>query len=190
MNTSPMSSMLLACIGRGSVSAHSAPLDNKGNTFVQIGTAQVYSLWPSSGTALYVSAPATGGTSHLVGATKLSQYDETTMSVVEVRNGGYLQDVKWREALAGNPLTSASVTTTGPALLVAWWWGDGDVNGDKTSVPDNGFSVIHSILQAGGLVQCAVAVRQVSAAGTYNVTWTSTPMQGAQLWIAAIQAAA
>jgi hypothetical protein len=34
-----------------------------------------------------------------------------------------------------------------------------------------------------------VAVRQVSAAGTYNVTWTSTPIQGAQLWLAAVQAA-
>ena len=76
----------------------------------------------------------------------------------------------------------------GPALLVAWWWGDGDVAGDKTAVPNNGFTVIHSILKAGPLVQCCVAVKQVSAAGTYNVTWAATPTQGAQLWIAAIQA--
>lgn len=187
MNTAP-GSMLLACVGRGNVNAHSAPVDNKGNTFVQIGTAQVYSLWPSSGTALYACAPANGGSGHVVAASKLSQYDETTMSVVEVRNGNYVQDVKWREALSGNPLTSASVTTTGPALLVAWWWGDADVAGDKTAVPNNGFTVIHSILKAGALVQCCVAVRQVNAAGTYNVTWAATPTQGAQLWIAAIQA--
>jgi hypothetical protein len=32
-------------------------------------------------------------------------------------------------------------------------------------------------------------VRQVAAAGTYDVTWTSTPPQGAQLWLAAVQAA-
>ncbi|MBL8342375.1 MAG: hypothetical protein JNL30_12975 [Rubrivivax sp.] len=189
MNTAQAGSMILACVGRGNVGAHSAPQDNKGNTFIQIGTAHVYSLWPSSGTALYAaSVPTAGGSSHVARASKLSQYDETTMSVVEVRNGGYLQDVKWREALAGSPLTSASVTTTGPALLVAWWWGDADVAGDKTAVPNNGFTVIHSVLRAGALVQCAVAVRQVSAAGTYNVTWAATPTQGAQLWIAAIQA--
>ncbi|MBL8325980.1 MAG: hypothetical protein JNJ89_13595 [Rubrivivax sp.] len=189
MNTAQSGSMLLACVGRGAVLAHSAPQDNKGNTFIQIGSAQVYSLWPNSGTALYAaSVPTAGGSSHVARANKLSQYDETTMSVVEVRNGGYLQDVKWREALAGSPLTSASVTTTGPALLVAWWWGDADVTGDKTAVPNNGFTVIHSVLRAGALVQCAVAVRQVSAAGTYNVTWAATPTQGAQLWIAAVQA--
>ena len=189
MSTSTTGSMLLACVGRGNVGAHSAPADNKSNTFVQIGSAKVYSLYPSSGTALYACAPANGGTNHIARVAKLSQYDETTMSVVEVRNGGYLQDMQWREALAGNPLTSASVTTTGPALLVAWWWGDAAEASDKTAVPNNGFTVIHSVLKAGALVQCAVAVRQVSAAGTYNVTWAATPVQGAQLWIAAVQAA-
>jgi hypothetical protein len=29
----------------------------------------------------------------------------------------------------------------------------------------------------------------VNAAGTYNVTWASTPQQGAQLWLVAVQAA-
>ncbi|MBI5720138.1 MAG: hypothetical protein HZC37_20890 [Burkholderiales bacterium] len=188
MSTASSGSMLLACVGRGNVGAHTSPTDNKGNVFAQIGSPQVYSLWTGSGTALYACAPTVGGTNHVVRATKLSQYDETTMSVVEIRNGGNLKDVKWREALAGNPLTSASVTTTGPALLVAWWWGDADVGSDKTAVPNNGFTVIHSILKAGALVQCCVAVRQVSAAGTYNVTWAATPTQGAQLWIAAIQA--
>jgi hypothetical protein len=179
--------MLLACVGRGNVSAHSAPADNKGNTFIQIGTAKVYSQYPSSGTALYAAAAVNGGSNHVVAASKLSQYDETTLSVVEVRNGNFVQDVRWNEVLAGNPLTSASVTTTGPALLVAWWWGDAPEPYDKTAVPNNGFNVIHSVLYQGALVQCAVAVRQVNAAGTYNVTWAATPVQGAQLWIAAIQ---
>ena len=187
--TTSSGSMVLACVGRGNVSMHVPPTDSRGNTFVQIGATHVYSLWPSSGTALYGFAPLTAGSGYVVQVAKQSTYDETTMSVVEILNGNYLQDIKWSEASAGNPITSASVTTTGPALLVAWWWGDGDVNGDKTAVPNNGFSVIHSILAAGELVQCAVAVRQVSAAGTYNVTWTATPTQGAQLWIAAIQAA-
>jgi hypothetical protein len=189
MNTSPTGSMLLVCIGRGNVSMHEAPTDNKGNTFAQAGSTHVYTLWPSSGTALYSCSTANGGAGHVVRTGRQSTVDETTMSVVEVSPGGRLQDVQWREALAGGgPITSASVTTTGPALLVAWWWGDADVNFDKTAVPNNGFAVIHSVLASGELVQCAVATRQVDAAGTYNVTWTATPTQGAQLWIAAIQA--
>jgi hypothetical protein len=47
--------------------------------------------------------------------------------------------------------------------------------------------VIDSILLEGALVQCAVAVPQVSAADTYQVTWSAAPVQGAQLWIAAVQ---
>jgi hypothetical protein len=187
LGTETTGSTLLACLGRGNVNAHVAPTDNRGNTFQQIGSARTYTLWPSSGTALYAVARAGGGSGHLVTASKASAFDETTLTVVEVRGAGTIQDVRWSEVLAGSPLTSASVVTTGPALLVAWWWGDADVAGDKTAVPNNGFTVIDSVLAAGELVQCAVATRRVDAAGSYNVTWVSTPTQGAQLWIAAIQ---
>jgi len=105
-------------------------------------------------------------------------------------NGGAIVDVKWNEVLAGNPLTSRNVTTTGPALLVAWWWGDAGVDFEKTAVPDNKFTVIDSVLLEGALVQCAVAVRRVNSAGKYRVTWTASPIQGAQLWIAVVQYAA
>jgi hypothetical protein len=187
MGTRASGSTLLACVGRGVVSTHSAPTDNKGNAFVQIGATHTYSLWQSSGTALYGCVQAAGGVGHVVTAAKPAPADETTFSVVEIINGGVLQDFKWKEVLRGNPITSDSVTTTGPALLVAWWWGDADVVNDKTAVPDSGFTVIDSILLQGALVQCAVAVRQVSSAGTYQVTWSATPLQGAQLWIAAVQ---
>ena len=59
------------------------------------------------------------------------------------------------------------MTTTGPATLVAYWWGDANVENDKTAVPDNGFVVVDSILREGALVQCAVAVRDVDAAGRW-----------------------
>ncbi|MDP3819833.1 MAG: hypothetical protein Q8R33_00005 [Burkholderiales bacterium] len=183
-------STLLVSVGRGVVSAQTNPVDNKGNAYAQLGTTHTYSLWPNSGTALYACERAVGGSDHVVSAPKAVPADETTLSVVEVINGGAIGEVKWNEVLSGNPLTSQSVTTTGPALLVAWWWGDANVRSNKTAVPDNGFSVIHSILLEGALVQCAVAVRQVSAAGTYTVTWAATPQQGAQLWIAAVQSSA
>jgi hypothetical protein len=188
MSTRTTGSTLLACVGRGLLAA-AAPTDNVGNAFVQLDVAHTYTLWPNSGTALYACEQARGTADHAVTVAKPKVTDETTLSVVEITGGGRVRDVKWREVLSGQPLTSASVTTTGPALLVAWWWGDAGVDLDKTAVPDNGFTVVDSVLAAGALVQCAVAVRQVSAAGTFNVTWASTPQQGAQLWLVAVQAA-
>jgi hypothetical protein len=32
-----------------------------------------------------------------------------------------------------------------------------------------------------------VATREVGAAGTYSVTWTATPLQGAQLYLVAVE---
>ena len=113
--------------------------------------------------------------------------DEITLAAVEVVNGSVIQDFQWNEVPAGSPLTSRRVTTTGPALLVAFWWGDAGVREDKTAEPNNGFVVADSILAEGELVQCAVANRAVSAAGTYDVTWAATPRQGAQLWLVAVQ---
>ncbi|WP_219910148.1 hypothetical protein, partial [Variovorax sp. WS11] len=188
MTTRTSGSTLLACVGRGLLAA-GLPTDNAGNAFVQLGVAHTYTLWPNSGTALYACAQARGMAGHAVTVAKPKVTDETTLTIVEITDGGSVRDAQWREVLSGQPLTSASVTTTGPALLVAWWWGDAGVDLDKTAVPNNGFTVIDSVLASGALVQCAVAVRQVSAAGSYNVTWASTPQQGAQLWLAAVQAA-
>ena len=188
MTTRTSGSTLLACVGRGLLAA-GLPTDNAGNAFVQVGVAHTYTLWPNSGTALYACAQARGMAGHAVTVAKPKVTDETTLTVVEITDGGSVRDAQWREVLSGQPLTSASVTTTGPALLVAWWWGDAGVDLDKTAAPNNGFTVIDSVLASGALVQCAVAVRQVSAAGSYNVTWASTPQQGAQLWLAAVQAA-
>ncbi|WP_431274563.1 hypothetical protein ACQ858_21555 [Variovorax ureilyticus] len=188
LSTRASGSSLLVCVGRGNQAAAATPTDNAGNAFVQRDSAHAYTLYPRSGTALFACEKARGVAGHTVTVAKPDPLDEVTLTVVEVTGGGLVRDVKWREVLSGQPLTSASVTTTGPALLVAWWWGDAGVDGDKTAVPDSGFTVIDSVLAAGALVQCAVAVKQVAAAGTYNLTWTSTPLQGAQLWLAAVQA--
>ena len=181
---------MLACVGRGVTATHLPPSDNNGNAFKQLGAKHTYKLWPKSGTALYACERSVGSAGHIVTACKPLATDETTLSVVEVIQGGVVVDVKWREVLAGAPLTSPSVTTTGPALLVAWWWGDADSTGEKTAVPDSEFTLVDAILLEGSLVQCVVATRQVSMAGTFQLTWTATPLQGAQLWIAAVQSAA
>ena len=189
LSTRASGSTLLVGVGRGDLIS-TAPTDSAGNVFVQLDQAHSYTQFPAAGTTLHACEQARGMDGHVVTVVKGNLDDEVTLTVVEVAGGGAIRDVQWRQVPSGQPLTSATVTTTGPALLVAWWWGDADVQQDKTAVPDNGFTVIDSVLAQGALVQCAVAVRQVEAAGSYNVTWASTPQQGAQLWLVAVQQAA
>ncbi|MEZ4364526.1 MAG: hypothetical protein R3B48_30395 [Kofleriaceae bacterium] len=183
--TTATGSTLVVSVGRGDFSAFAAPTDNKANTYQQLGVAHTYTRYPSSGTAVYAVANGAGGPGHVISATTPPS-DEITLAAVEVK-GTRVADFQWSEVLMDRPITSEQVTTTGPATLVAFWWGDAGVNNDKTAVPNNGFTVIDSVLSSGELVQSAVAVKAVSAAGTYDVTWTATPVQGAQLWLVAIE---
>ena len=184
--TAGSGSTIVVSIGRGALAATAAPTDSRGNSYAQLGTAHPYTNWSSSGTSLYAATAISGGAGHTISATTPAD-DEITLAAVEVVDGAAVHDAQWNEVLAPAPLRSRSVTTTGPATLVAFWWGDAGVEQDKTAVPDNGFVVVDSVLAAGALVQCAVAVREVADAGTYDVTWTATPTQGAQLWIVAVQ---
>ena len=186
MSTQPANSTMIESIGRGNFSAHALPTDTKGNTpYQRLDTEHTYSRWATSGTGAYAFPNLAGGNGHQVTASTPSD-DEITLAAVEVVNAGTVHQVVWSEVLAA-PLTSRSVTTTGPATLVAFWWGDAGVDMNKTATPNNGFVLIDAILMSGALVQCAVAVKNVSAAGTYDVTWTATPAQGAQLWLIAVQ---
>jgi hypothetical protein len=144
-----------------------------------------YTRWPGSGTAMYTFTPATGGPEHTISTTTTPD-DEITLAAVEVIEGTKIQAYAWNEVTSG-PLTSKTVTTTGPATLIAFWWGDAFAMVNQTATPDSGFTVIDSVLVSGSLVQSAIAVKNVTAAGTYHVTWTVTPAQGAQLWLVAVQ---
>jgi hypothetical protein len=186
--TQPSGSTLLVSAGRGDLGAFTLPSDNKGNSpFVALERPHAYTNWASSGTAVYGLTGAVGGARHVVSNTN-APGDEITLAVVEVRNGVTIVDHSWVERLLGaGPITSAPVTTTGPATLVAFWWGDGGADGDKVATPSDGFQVLDGIGLEGSLVQCYVAAREVTAAGTYDVTWDATPPQGAQLWLVAVQ---
>ena len=91
---------------------------------------------------------------------------------------------------AGVPYTSAAVTTTGSALLIAAWGGDGGVGTvNQTATPGSGWTLIESLfLGSTAYIQAAVAVKAVSAAGTYTCDWTPAEDQGAILFLAAVQA--
>jgi hypothetical protein len=111
--------------------------------------------------------------------------DEITMFTVEVVASVGVTDVEWLATSSAAQATTRSVTTTGPATLISFWWGDSTAVNNVTT--DNGFTVIDQQLLALDDVQGAVAVKSVAAAGTYDVTWTVDPAQPAQLWLVAVQ---
>lgn len=192
ITTQDSGSTIVVSVGRGNASLFALPTDNKGNTpYVQQGSVHNYTLYPDSGTALYTFKPAKGGANFQVttstGKFSTGQSDEITIAMVEVASSGKVQDVQWSEVRAP-PLTSKAVTTDGPATLVAFWWGDGTSHDPQNAVPNNGFTVVDAnVDQTDSFVQCAVAVKKVTEAGSYDVTWTPTPTQGAQLWLVAIE---
>ncbi|GAB2555233.1 hypothetical protein [Rhodanobacter koreensis] len=190
------------------------PTDSYSNTWKQLGPSVTYNGYDGKFNArAYVALSARGGANHTVSVTKSGDAaGEISVPIIEIRHAGVLKDVAqnypvpgtvgraanklarvWHD-VAGDPsvsstaLTSGSVTTTGPATLIAVWWGDATVY-SMTAVPDNGFKVIDSFLELppNSGTQCAVAFRQVKAAGTYSVTWTGSPAQGAILWLFAFQ---
>lgn len=191
VDTQPSGSSLIV-FNAGFSSNTDPPTDNYANTWTQLGDAVIYNGYEGRfDVKAYLSLAATGGDGHTVSIEKNGQADgEITVPFVEIRNAGVLQDVAQNYPDSAPTITSGSVTTTGPATLIAVWWGDAYVY-DMTAVPDQGFTVIDSLLHLppNSAVQCAVAYKQVTQAGTYNVTWSQSPSQGAPLWLFAFQSA-
>jgi len=167
-----------------------APTDNYANTWTQLGEPVVYRGYNGEfDVTAYLVAQAHGGSGHTVSIVKDNvPSGEITVPFVEIRAAGLLQSVAVNYPPASGSLSSGSVTTTGPATLVALWWGDA-TGLHHSAIPDNGFSIIENFvdLPPNSAVQCVVAARQVSAAGTYQVNWATSPEQGAPLWLLAFQ---
>jgi hypothetical protein len=198
LTTAASGSTIIVSVGRGDLSKFAAATvtDTAGNApYLKQGPHGYDPAFPDSGTALYTFTSARGGPGFQIttsaGQNMKGQLDETTIAAVEVIEGTRIQDQQWNEVVQPRnpiPVTSNSVTTTGPATLVAFWWGDGFPGTPQSATPDSGFTLVDTnAFETDSFVQCAVAVKNVSAAGTYHVTWTSDPIQGAQLWLVAVQ---
>ncbi len=133
----------------------------------------------------------------------VSANDENTSFATEILVSGVPRvrfvNANVANAGSGGTVTSGTLTVDGPAFLIADWWGSSPVvppfsspapgiGTPFTAVPDSGFTVIDSYLVNNefGEIQAARAVKAVTAAGTYNVTWSHTPNQGAQTWMIAV----
>lgn len=180
-------SWVLVMVAKGTAADIMAPSDSLGQVYPQHGATRTYVNWPSSGNALFVLPDLAASPSYQVQESMAADvFDECTLSMLEVRGATAVIDLAVAETPSVGPVTSGQVTTTGPALLVAYWWGD-SVVAEQTATPSAGFTVVHSLLVAQPIVQVAVAVKQVAAAGTYDVTWSATPNQGAITWLVALQ---
>jgi hypothetical protein len=175
--------------GYSSNDAH--PVDSYANRWKQLGSTVPYGngYGDRFDVKAYIALAAKGGANHTVSFAKPGNaVGEMSVPFIEIKQAGVLKDVAQNYAPAGLTLRSGTVRTTGPATLVAVWWGDGGVK-HMTAVPNNGFTVIDSFLKLpdNSGVQCAVAFKQVDAAGTYDVSWIGAPIQGAILWLFAFQ---
>jgi hypothetical protein len=187
VTTQATGSTLLA-ITMGRIPNFATPTDSYGNEWSLIGKRRQYANGPFY-TAVWSSVGAKGGPGHTLSSTlKNDPVDEISQAFIEIKNAVGIADAAYRYPKKGEPLVSGSVTTRGPATLVAIWGGD-SWSLKHTAVPDGGFQVIASYLDLGPTsgVQVVIATKQVAAAGTYSVTWKATPEQGAALHLIAIE---
>jgi len=193
--TAASGSTFVACIGRGhkdSFAALGPPTDGQGNVYGELDVVHPYAGFPESGTAAYAAPHAAGASALQIsaanGRNSSGNADEITLFFVEVRRASAVHDVAWNQVEPSQPpttVTSATVTTSGPATLVACWFGDASALSHIE--PDASFTLLDQELEATSHVQGALAVRNVAAAGTYSVTWTATPAQNAQMWLIAVE---
>jgi hypothetical protein len=167
------------------------PIDNYSNRWKQLGNDVPFGngYGDRFNVKAYVALAAKGGPGHTVSFIKNGNAaGEISVPFIEIKDAGVLKDVSQTYAPTGTTMSSGTVTTSGPATLIAVWWGDGGVK-RMSAVPNNGFTVIDSYLKLpdNSGVQCAVAYKQVAAAGRYNVSWQGAPAQGAILWLLAFQ---
>lgn len=213
IDTSPTGSSLLAVVG-GFTDNATTPTDTYANHWQPVGNAVLFRGYNGRFSArAYVAMDASGGKDHRITLAKPGHPEgEITAPFIEIRHAGVLQSVAqnypepstlayyavkanraWHRLLGTPPtwgatITSGKVTTTGPATLVAIWWGDA-LTFKMTAVPNHGFKVVDEYLDLppNSGVQAAVAVKQVGGPGTWDVSWTGTPAQGAILWLFAFQ---
>lgn len=191
-DTQSTGSLVLASIGIGKdATAGHSPTDNKGNTYSLVNRS-FYAGFPPSSSAVHVVTGASGGAGHTLSNTyglgNDGGGDEITNVLVEIIGGTHIQDHSHGEVNpTANVCTSLPVTTTGPAVLVAFWWLNGNVQPDgflHTATPGSGFTALPlasglmEIANGAGQVQMATAYKVVAAPGTYTATITTAPVAG------------
>lgn len=200
----PSGAIILAWAGMGVIANLAIPTDSKNNTYTPLLPPQTYQGWALSGQRLYAATGVAGDPALVVSEAMSDTQDEVTLSTLVV-SGGAIISPSVSETPNPGPVTSASVTVSGPAILISSWWGDGGwvqasitpsiPAGEANSSDGAGWVKLHEFSSPGqqrsGLLQTALAIRQVSLAGTYACKWTATevdasPGQGGVVYMLAV----
>jgi hypothetical protein len=178
-------------VSMGWLRNYANPTDTYDNVWGHVsGPNEYYS--PEFYTAVWATANGRGGANHRLSFNKQAYpTGESSTALIEVTNGGAIDTIYRLGPIADQ--SPGSITVDGPATLIAIWSGDG--NGSQHSaVPDNGFTIIDSYLNfipsSDTAVQVAIASKQVTAAGTYTVRWTTSPSQKCACYLIAVRNAA
>lgn len=206
LNTQASGSMVVLAAGGNTSSLGGTWTDNKGNTIRKLAAPATLPDWSGYGSQVGVTQmPMAGGSGHTF-AIPVANNDENTSFAVEVIGGGRAKYVFSSHANAG-ATTSQSVgpiTTDGAAVLISFAWGASPVvppfsgtsgpsgSGEGTPFvlsPDSGFTTLEAQLHnyQYGEVQGAMAAKAVTSAGSYSLTWTLGPAQGADIWLVAVE---
>ncbi len=189
--TQASGSVLIVSTVRGDATrfAGHQPTDNKGNTYSQLGTIPRFPEFPNAGAAIYAALGIAGGSGHTVTDDNIAN-DELTILAVEVMNATRIQEEESSvDSTVSTTHTTPSVTTTGPATLVAVCW-PGSVADTTFSAVSNGFAYVEKQPLGADQPQGAMATLDVSAPGTYKTTFTISPAETAVMFLVAVQGSA
>jgi hypothetical protein len=188
--TSATTRVILAGVGRYLPGTQAAPIptDSLLSIYQRTIAWRPYRSYPEFGNSLF-GAVVTGQANDLTIAVDKSNgpQSEMTLAVVEVFGGSKISSSASNYVDAALTQQGPTVTTSGPAILVAWWWGGGATGSTHVATPRNGFQIAQALTKDDKLIQCTVATRAVTAAGTYDVSWATAGNEDANLWLVAIE---
>lgn len=172
---------------------------NNGDAYTLVETHDYPSPFTAYGMRFCSCAASAGGSASTQSGTKSQgTSDEVTLAGLALSGGTVVSKSAVTRAAngAGATHTSGSVTTTGRALLVSVCSGTGDVNATAPTqtwpTGENGWTVLQSVARSSaaapnGHVPLYLAVREVSAAGTYTVGVQTTINEGLMMLLYAVQ---
>lgn len=173
------------------------PTANNGNTYALEVSEDYGPGFPTYSLRGYVAAGAAGGSDHAVTVTKSGgNTEELTLACIALSGGNIVGSpsiVNRTANGAGATHTSGTVTTTGPARLVAFGSGTGDVNATAPTQTwpaewEEHEAVARSSAQApNGHVPGYLMSREVGA-GTHSVDVQVTINEGIVISLYAVQA--
>lgn len=180
--TTTNGSTFLVFIGGKSSDIDTGPTDNKGNTYARVDVVREYPDYAGYGQAVWITRNAVGGASHTF-STFVTAFDECTMMVVEVKGAPFVASKAFSTQAnsgAGATQNVGPVVATAECAFLSTWAGAGPVGTNHTASANQGLAELefYGTDNPNGYVQMELA-GAVKSAGSYTVTWSHTPNQGA-----------